>query len=67
MIWLGAVVVVGVVVAVAVSVLWGLVAGVATLVVSDVVERVRRRRRALATGSQVPSIRDVFSRRKSSR
>lgn len=49
--WLAAIVVVGVVVGVAVGPLWGVLAGVVVLVASEVVERSRRRRRRAEHGA----------------
>ena len=62
--WLGAIVVVGVVVWIAAGLIWGLVAGAAVLVVSEVVERLRRRRRAQATGVPPRSVGDLIKVRR---
>lgn len=65
LIWLAAVVVVTVVVWVAAGWLGGVLAGVATLAISEVVERTIRARRVAASGGEAPSVRDVIgSRRK---
>ncbi|MCB0966453.1 MAG: hypothetical protein KDB37_06420 [Ilumatobacter sp.] len=50
-VWLVAIVVVGVAVAFAAGWLWGLLAAVVVLVVSEVVERTRRRRRGVSAPS----------------
>ena len=65
LVWLGAIVVVGVVVTLVAGWLWGVLAAAATLAVSEVVERAARRRRLAATGGEAPSLRGaVDSRRK---
>lgn len=65
MIWLVAVVVVGVVVAIATNVVWGLIAAGATLLASEVVERTRRQRLRAARGAEGSALRDAIgSRRK---
>ncbi len=65
MIWLVAVVVVGVVVALAANVVWGLIAAGATLLASEVVERTRRQRLRAARGAEGSALRDAIgSRRK---
>ena len=63
--WL--IVVVGVLVIVGITAgwLWGVVAGVVVLVVSELYERDRRRRRAAARGADPATpLRDTFTRRK---
>ena len=64
LIWLVAVVVVGVVVAVAAGVVWGLVAAVITLLASEVVERIRRRRLRAARGLDGSALRDAIGSRR---
>ena len=65
MIWLVAVVVVAVVVAIATNVVWGLIAAGATLLASEVVERTRRQRLRAARGAEGSALRDAIgSRRK---
>ncbi len=65
LIWLAAVVAVTVIVWVAAGWLWGVLAGAATLVASEVVERTARARRVAASGGVTPSVRDAIgSRRK---
>ena len=65
MIWLVAVVIVGVVVALAANVVWGLIAAGATLLASEVVERTRRQRLRAARGAEGSALRDAIgSRRK---
>ena len=67
-VWLGVIVVVGVICAVAFSLVWGLVAAGATLVISETVERaVRKRRRALRGDSASPSFKDAITTRRRSR
>ena len=68
MIWLAAVVVVGVVVFVIAGVVWGLIAAGATLLASEVVERTRRQRLRAARGAEGSALRDAIgSRRRRSR
>lgn len=65
LVWLGAIVVVTVVVWIAAGWLWGILAGVATLVVSEVVERSARAKRLAASGADAPSVKNAIgSRRK---
>lgn len=64
LIWLAAVVVVGVVVAIAAGVLWGLLAAAITLAASEVIERTRRRRRRAEHGGQVSPLRDAIGTRR---
>lgn len=64
-IWLVAIVAVAAVVWVVAGVLWGLGAGVAVLVISEVVERQARRRRQEARGGTASrSLRDEIDARK---
>ena len=65
-IWLVAIVVVGAVVWIAAGWLWGLLAAVATLVVSEVVERRRRARLRRERGADAPqvSVRDAVKQRR---
>ena len=51
LIWLAVVVAVGIVVWLAAGFLWGLLAAVATLVVSELIERSARRKRLAAKGA----------------
>lgn len=67
MVWLAAIVVVGVAVAIATSWLWGVVAAVATLALSEVVERRRRARIREAHGTSGVSVRDAITRRRRTR
>ena len=64
--WLVAVVVAGVVVGVLAGWLWGVLAAVATLAVSEVVERTRRARIRRARGDDAPrvSVRDAVGPRR---
>lgn len=66
MIWLVAIVVVGVTVGVLAGWLWGVLAAVVTLVVSEVVERSRRSRIRAARGEDAPrgGVRDVIGSRR---
>lgn len=65
MIWLAAVVVVGVVVTLVAGIIWGLIAAGVTLVASEVVERTRRRRLRRERGAEGSALRDAIgSRRK---
>lgn len=66
MAWLVAIVVVGAVVWIVAGWLWGLLAAVATLVVSEVVERNRRARLRRERGSDTTnvSVRDVVKQRR---
>ncbi len=62
LVWLVVVVVVGATIGVAVGWLWGVLAAIATLVVSEVVERKRRRGLREARGAEgSPSIKDAIS------
>ena len=65
-IWLVAIVVVGAVIWVAAGWLWGILAAVATLVVSEVVDRQRRARLRRERGADGPqaSVRDVIKQRR---
>lgn len=64
-IWLVAVVAVGVVVGVIAGVLWGILAAVAVLVVSETIERTRRRRLRAARGVEgAPSVKDAITHRR---
>jgi MFS superfamily sulfate permease-like transporter len=66
LLWLAAIVAVGVVGTIAFGIGWGLVLAVAVLVVSELVERGRRRRRAVARGEErAAPVRDVLRRRRS--
>ena len=67
LIWLVAIVVVTVVVWVAAGWLWGLLAGIATLVVSEVIERSARKRRVAASGADMPSVRSAIGDRRKRR
>jgi hypothetical protein len=67
MIWLGAVVVVGVVVTLIANVVWGLIAAGVTLVASEVVERTRRRRLRSARGAEGSALRDAIGSRRQRR
>lgn len=64
--WLVAIVVAGGVVWLLAGWVWGVLAGVATLVASEVVERRRRSRRRAARGDLGPqtSVRDVIKQRR---
>lgn len=65
LIWLVAVVAVGVVVGVVAGWLWGVLAAIAALVVSEAVERTRRRRVRAASGVEgAPSIKDAITHRR---
>lgn len=65
MVWLVAVVAAGVLVGVLAGWLWGLVAAVATLVVSEVVERTRRARIRRARGDDTKvGLRDAVGSRR---
>lgn len=65
LIWLAVIAVVTIVVWISAGWLWGILAGVATLVVSETVERAARKRRVAASGADMPSVRDAIgSRRK---
>lgn len=67
-VWLIAIVAVGVIVWVAFGLVWGLLAAAATLVASEAVERVRRRRLRAARGeTSSPSLRDHLTTRRASR
>jgi Flp pilus assembly protein TadB len=61
--WLAAIVLVGVVTTVAAGFTWGLISAGVILVVSEVVERARRRRRRQA-GATIPSARDAIVTRR---
>jgi MFS superfamily sulfate permease-like transporter len=64
-VWLIAVVVVGVAGSILLGIGWGLLAAAAVLVVSEVVERSARRRRRAARGETDPvSLRDAVAHRK---
>lgn len=64
-IWSVAIVVVAVVVWIAAGWLWGVLAAIATLVVSEVVERQRRARLRRERGDAPPaSVRDVIKQRR---
>lgn len=63
-VWLVAIVGVGVVVALVAGWLWGVLAAVATLVVSEVVERRRRARLRRERGTDGPRVRDVIGQRR---
>ena len=66
-VWLVAIVAVGVVLTVAFSWVWGLIGAGVTLLVSEVVERIlRRRRRAGGSGSGSP-LRDAIAERREQR
>ena len=65
--WLVAVIAVGIIVWIAAGLLWGVLAAIATLVLSEVVERIRRRRRAAAGGRPVPSVRSAIAGRRRTR
>jgi len=62
--WLVAIVGAGIVVWLLAGALWGLLAAVAVLVVSEVVERALRRRRRAASGSSGPSVGDIIATRR---
>lgn len=64
--WLVVIVVVGVAVGALVGWLWGVLAAVATLVVSEVLERTRRARIRRERGADVPRarVRDVITSRR---
>lgn len=65
MIWLAALVVVGVVVTVLAGVVWGLIAAAVTLVASEAFERRRRRRIRSEHGAEGSALRDaIVSRRR---
>ncbi len=64
MIWLAAVVAVGVVVAVIAGVVWGLIAAAIVLVAGEVVERSRRRRLRSARGAEGSALRDAIGSRR---
>lgn len=65
-VWLAVIVVVGVVVVVAAGWLWGVLAALATLVVSEVVERGRRARLRAERGADAPrsGVRDLVKSRR---
>lgn len=67
LIWLAAIVVVTVVVWIAAGWLWGVLAGVATLVISEVVERSARAKRLAASGGQAPSVSGAIGARRKRR
>ena len=67
LVWLAAIIVVAVVVWIAAGWLWGVLAGVATLVVSEVVERGARRRRIAERGGEAPSVRGTVDARRKRR
>lgn len=64
LVWLVAIVVVGAVAWITAGPLWGLVAAVATLLVSEVVERVVRARRRAVRGLAATSVRDGVEARR---
>jgi heme exporter protein D len=64
MIWLAAVVVVGVVAAVIAGLVWGLIAAGATLLASEVVERARRQRLRTARGAEGSALREAIGSRR---
>lgn len=63
-VWLVAIVVVGAVVWIAAGWLWGVLAAIATLVVSEVVERQRRARLRAERGAAPVGVRDVVKQRR---
>jgi len=67
LIWLAAIAIVTVVVWVAAGWLWGVLAGVATLVISEVVERSARAKRLAASGGDAPSVSDAIGARRKRR
>jgi hypothetical protein len=64
MVWLAAILIAGVTVGAAAGWLPGVAAAVAVLVVSEVVERVLRRRRSRTHGTEVPSVRAAVKRKR---
>ncbi len=64
MIWLGAVVVVGVVVTLVANLVWGLIAAGVTLLASEAVERTRRQRLRTARGAEGSAFRDAIGSRR---
>lgn len=68
LVWLVVIVGVTVIAWIALGALWGIVLGVATLVVSEAVERTRRRKRQIARGVEPTSpMRTAMTRRKPQR
>lgn len=64
MIWLAAVVLVGVVVTLIAGVVWGLIGAGATLLASEAVERTRRSRLRKARGAEGSALRDALGSRR---
>lgn len=64
MIWLAAVVIVGVVVTLIAGVVWGSIGAGATLLASEVVERTRRQRLRKARGAEGSALRDAIGSRR---
>lgn len=62
--WLGAIVVVGVVAWIASGPIAAMITAGVVLVVSEIVERVRRRRRAAAAGTDVVTPRTAYTNRR---
>ena len=62
--WLAVIVVVGVAVGVVAGWLWGVLAALAALVVSEIVERSRRARIRRARGEANVGVRDAIARRR---